>query len=278
MATIVLSVAGEGRGHASRAKTVIEHLRREHRMVLLAPSVAYDLLAAAYAETPQVAVHRIPGLHFCYRGGKLDYLKSAAGAVPYLCRVHSNVSAIANILQRERPVLAITDFEPLLPRAAERCGVPYISPNHQHFLITHDLSRLPWRLRWRAWFVGLPISLFYRRQRRTIVSSFFSAPQKPVHGNVAHTGILLRPEILSAQPVTGKHILVYLRRLAHSGVLKSLRNCGCAARIYGLGKRPAEGKCSFHEVDEEGFLNDLASCYAVLSSAGNQLVGGAMSP
>jgi hypothetical protein len=91
MATIVLSVAGEGRGHASRAKTVIEHLRREHRVVLLAPSVAYDLLAAAYAETPQVAVHRIPGLHFSYRGHKLDYLKSLTGSIPYLRRVSSSV-------------------------------------------------------------------------------------------------------------------------------------------------------------------------------------------
>jgi uncharacterized protein (TIGR00661 family) len=124
--------------------------------------------------------------------------------------------------------------------------------------------------------VGLPIPLFYRRQRRTIVSSFFNLPLKRGGGDVVRTGILLRREILSAHPVVGEHVLVYLRRFAQPAVLESLRNIGRPVRIYGLGKRPAEGNCSFHEVGEQGFLNDLTSCYAVLSNAGNQLVGEAM--
>ena len=32
-----------------------------------------------------------------------------------------------------KPDLVITDFEPLLPRAARLEGVPYISIDHQHF-------------------------------------------------------------------------------------------------------------------------------------------------
>lgn len=276
MAKIVLSVAGEGRGHAARARTVVEHLRREHCMILLAPSVAYDLLAAAYAETPRVTVHRIPGLHFCYREQKLDYLKTVAASIPYLRRVSDSVSWIEDLLRRERPALVITDFEPLLPRAAGRCGLPYVSLDHQHFLVTHDLSQLPRWQRWKAWFVGLPIPLFYRRQRRTIVSSFYRAPLKRSARRVVQTGVLLRPEILAARPVVGEHILVYLRRFVRPEVIESLQNSGREVRVYGLGKRSPEGNCRFHDVDEVNFLRDLSACYAVLSSAGNQLVGEAM--
>jgi uncharacterized protein (TIGR00661 family) len=276
MATIALSLAGEGRGHASRAKTVIEQLRREHRVLLLAPSVAYDLLAAAYRDTPHVSVHRIPGLHFSYRGHKLDYLKSLAGAIPYVRGLSSSVSRIVGLLRRECPALAITDFEPLLPRAAERCDIPYISLDHQHFLLTHDLSGLPWHLRWKAWVVGLPIPLFYRRQRRTIVSSFYQPPLKRGCRGVVQTGVLLRPEILTARPVVGRHILVYLRRFVRPALLDALRDCGREVRIYGLGLRPSEGQLRYCEVDEVNFLNDLASCDAVISNAGNQLVGEAL--
>jgi uncharacterized protein (TIGR00661 family) len=276
MATIALSLAGEGRGHASRAKTVIEHLRREHRVVLLAPSVAYDLLDAAYRDTPHVSVHRIPGLHFCYRGHRLDYLRSLAGAIPYLRSLRSSVSRIVRLLRQERPALAITDFEPLLPRAAERCDIPYLSLDHQHFLLTQDLSGLPWQLRWKAWLVGLPIPLFYRRQRRTIVSSFYAPPLKRGCRGIVQTGVLLRPEILAARPVVGRHLLVYLRRFVRPDLIRALQQCGREVRIYGLGLRPPEGNLRYCEVDEQNFLNDLVSCDAVISNAGNQLVGEAL--
>ncbi|MGE3779673.1 MAG: glycosyltransferase family protein, partial [Pirellulaceae bacterium] len=45
MARIVCSLSGEGRGHATRIAALVEHLRREHDIVLLASHVAYDLLA-----------------------------------------------------------------------------------------------------------------------------------------------------------------------------------------------------------------------------------------
>lgn len=276
MTTIALSLAGEGRGHAVRAKTVIEHLHRDHRVLLFAPRVAYDLLAAAYIDTPQVAVHRIPGLNFRYRGHKLDYARSLASAVPFLRNLPASVARIAALLRQEQPTLAITDFEPLLPRAAEQCGLPYISLDHQHFLVTQDLSRLPWRLRWKAWLVGLPITMFYRKQRRTIVSSFYKLPLKTGCDRVTQTGILLRPELLRATPTAGEHLLVYLRRFVRPKLLDALRNCGREVRIYGLGERQTEARCTYHAVDENNFLRDLSSCFAVVSNAGNQLVGEAL--
>ena len=63
MATIVYSLAGEGRGHATRVRTIVELLRAEHRFVIFAPGDAYDMLAPLYAGS-DVGVIRLPGLHF----------------------------------------------------------------------------------------------------------------------------------------------------------------------------------------------------------------------
>ena len=65
MATIFYSLAGEGRGHATRVRTIVEQLRSEHRFVIFAPGDAFDMLAPLYAES-DVVVQRIEGLRFAY--------------------------------------------------------------------------------------------------------------------------------------------------------------------------------------------------------------------
>jgi hypothetical protein len=65
MAHIVFSLSGEGRGHATRVRAVVEHLREQHRLTLRAPADAFDFLAPLYA-TSEVCVRAIPGLRFHY--------------------------------------------------------------------------------------------------------------------------------------------------------------------------------------------------------------------
>jgi hypothetical protein len=56
-------------------------------------------------------------------------------------------------------------------------------------------------------------------------------------------------------------------------VLASLRR---EVRVYGAGTRPDRDGLRFCEVSVHGFLRDLASCRALVSTAGNQLVGEAL--
>ncbi|MBM4090740.1 MAG: teichoic acid biosynthesis protein [Planctomycetes bacterium] len=276
MAKIFFSLSGEGRGHATRVRALVELLRGEHQLTLFTSLVAYDLLASAYQATPHVRVRRIPGLQFAYRQGRLDYFRSVWNAVPYLGGLPRLVDTLAKMIHDECPDLAIVDFEPALPRAARRCGLPYVSFDHQHFLVVSDLSALPWSLRWRAWLIGLSVGLFCRGQQGTIVSSFFRPPRKRRWAAARQIGALLRPEVLRAEPVEGDHLLVYLRRFAEANVMQALRACGRRVRLYGQGTQPADGNIEYRAVEEEGFLADLASCYALISNAGNQLVGEAL--
>nr|AIA95492.1 CAZy families GT1 protein [uncultured Pirellula sp.] len=69
MAKIFYSMAGEGRGHAVRVRTLTELLRQDHELHLFASDEAFDFLSRFYsAEGPDVRLLRIPGLRFHYSG------------------------------------------------------------------------------------------------------------------------------------------------------------------------------------------------------------------
>jgi uncharacterized protein (TIGR00661 family) len=276
MGRIFYSVAGEGRGHAIRVRTIVEELRREHQVVVFASHVAFDFLNDVFHGSWNVEVRRIPGLCFQYRGRRVSYLNSIRHSIPYLQRLPNLVGTMERLIREQSPDLAITDFEPALPRAARRTGLPFVSFDHQHFLTSFDLSSLPWLLRWKARSIALPVNLFYSGQRETIVSSFFSAPVHQNHAKVTSVGVMVRRELQKAHPCDEGHLLVYLRRFAPPRLMEALRRCGRRVVIYGLGERPCEQNLQYCEVSEVGFLDDLVNCHALISNAGNQLVGEAL--
>ena len=277
MGKIFYSVAGEGRGHATRVRTVVEELRQEHDVVLFAPHVAFKFLDEVYHDAVDVEVRRIPGLQFCYQGRRVSYARSIRESLPYLKNLPQLVNSMERMLREESPDLIITDFEPALPRAAKRLGLPFLSFDHQHFLTAFDLSSLPWSLWMKAQSIATSINWFYTGQRETIISSFFSTPLRPHCENVTSVGVLLRRELQDVRPVHDRHLLVYLRRFAPPKLMQALRRSGREVFIYGLGEQPRDGNLYFHEVNETGFLDDLIHCDALISNAGNQLVGEALS-
>jgi uncharacterized protein (TIGR00661 family) len=275
MSRIFYSVGGEGRGHATRVRTVIEELRHRHTITLFAPGHAYELLAPVYNRT-NVIVKRIPGMLQHNSGSQLNYIKTGLFGAKYLVHLPKLVHVLKKEIQTGRPDLVITDFEASLPRAAKACGVPFISLDHQHFLVVSDLSSLPEKLRKKAVLMGKAVKSYYGGQCSTIVSSFYFPPVKPEFQNVTQTGILLRPEIVQMQTENRPYLVAYLRRCASANVLESLAMCGLEVRVYGLSRRPSFGCLRFYDVDIYRFVDDLTGCRGLVSTAGNQLVGEAL--
>lgn len=84
MAKIFYSLAGEGRGHATRVRAVIQDLEQEHEITVFAPGDAYQLLQPAHRNTA-VTLHHLPGLGFAYgRNRQLDYVKTGLQSLNYL--------------------------------------------------------------------------------------------------------------------------------------------------------------------------------------------------
>ncbi len=276
MAKIFISLSGEGRGHATRVRALVESLAGEHQVRIFAPGDAHPFLARLYAGS-EVRVDPLPGLCFAYDDRhRLRYPATLRRLLTYLRQLPVTLAALTAELRRERPDLVITDFEPALPRAARRCGVPFISLNHQHFLRTYDLSSLPPRLRWHAAYMAAVVGAYYSGQVETIVSSFYFPPLRSGCRRVTQVGVLLREAVRATRPVTHPHLVVYWRKFGSEAVLRALENTGLEARVYGLGARPPRGRLSFQAISETGFLADLAGCTALVCTAGNQLVGEAL--
>jgi uncharacterized protein (TIGR00661 family) len=273
MSKILYSLCGDGRGHATRVRTIVEVLRQNNDIVIYAPWDAYDLLAPVYEGT-EVDVRRIPCLHLLYNSRqKIHYWKTIWQGLSYLYQAPSLIRKLQEEIEREQPDLIITDYEPLLPRAVERYDVPHISLNHQHFLVACDLSSLPTYLRHHTILMREVVKRYTRNQDETIISSFYFPPLKPGYEYCTQIGVLLRPEIIQAQIETKDHIVVYMRRYATPSVMAALRECGCEVRIYGLGALPSSGTLKFFDVDPYRFIEDLSTSRALVCTAGNQLVG-----
>jgi uncharacterized protein (TIGR00661 family) len=78
------------------------------------------------------------------------------------------------------------------------------------------------------------------------------------------------------QPIRSSHLLSYLRRTTPPAVVEMLASLQMPIRVYGLGERPSLGLLEFRAINEQTFVEDLASCDCVIAAAGNQLLGEAL--
>jgi uncharacterized protein (TIGR00661 family) len=273
MARIVYSMSGEGRGHATRVRTMVELLRGEHELLLLAPGDAYALLEGAYRGS-EVRIQRLPGLRFAYnRQQKVSIPGTAVNAWRYLMALPQLKRELCDLFEHFGADLLITDYDPGAPRAAKRSGLPYIALDHQSFATHGKFDWLPGKLRFQLMQIKLVNWLLYHGQRHTISSSFFRPEVKRERDDVTFVGSMLRPQVLAAENVRGEHITAYCRRTVTENVLESLAAAPCEVRLYGLVEKPDRGSIRFKPISEDGFVADLASARAVVANAGNQLLG-----
>jgi len=278
MSKIAISLCGEGRGHATRVATLLEHLAPDHDLLVFTSADALEFLRGHLgADRPRVRLEEIPGVVFQYTGGRLDVMRSIATGLDYQARTLGPlVDRLIAALDDFGADLAITDFEPALPRAAGRLGIPLVSVDHQHFLVAYDLDVLPLSLRWHAWLMGHAVWMVVPEADDTVISAFFRPPLRHGWEHAVQVGPLLRPEVAAARPTDGGFVLSYLRRHTPFSTIEALADCGVPVRVYGLGDREAVGRVSFHAIDDAAFVADLAACTALVAAAGNQLIGEAL--
>ena len=105
MARLAYAVSGEGRGHAARARTLVEDLAAEHEVLLYAPGQAYEMLASCASEG--VEVRSLPGLRFHYSSrNRLDYVATGAGSLGFLRRFPALIRQVRRELEAFEPIKA----------------------------------------------------------------------------------------------------------------------------------------------------------------------------
>jgi uncharacterized protein (TIGR00661 family) len=89
-------------------------------------------------------------------------------------------------------------------------------------------------------------------------------------------GPLLRREVLDQAPSRGEHLLVYMnsgRHLFSRRIEQALLGLDVPVMVYGTGRSGHRGNLRYRPRGNREFVEALATCRAVICTAGNQLVG-----
>jgi len=271
---IAYGVMGYGRGHATRVRSVLPALMEQHDVTVFAGGDAHPVLA------PLAPTIRIPTLGYVYgHGGDLSLAgtlgRNLAG-LSDLVLGGQGLDAVTRQLRDGGFDLVISDSEAWTHHAAERLGLPRISFDHVG-IIAWCRPHFPSEL----WLRGRRDGWVYRRLMgqpdRILICSFY--PAEPVESTTRVMGPVLREELQQAEPRDGDFLLAYFNkgRYQYTASLDlALRRLDARVVIYGTPYHGRVDNLEFRPPSNSGFIRELAGCKAVLSTAGNQLIGEAI--
>lgn len=269
MARIVYGVSGEGSGHSSRARVMLTHLQRLGHTVKV---VSYD---RGYANLKDdFDLFETEGLHIASDDNRVKKVKTFTDNLKRLPRGRRKLNELRQALFNTfEPHAVITDFEPMTAYLAHHHALPLISIDNQH------------RLRYMRF--SCPEALYPDWQlTKNIVRAMIPSPDaalvttfyqgEPLNNRTFLFPPILREEVLRLQPQYQDHILVYLTSGFESfiEVLKQLSHQPFI--VYGSNREAREDNLLYKMPSSNGFLQDLATCRAVMATAGFTLISEAL--
>ncbi|MFO0677888.1 MAG: MJ1255/VC2487 family glycosyltransferase [Polyangiaceae bacterium] len=273
---ILYGVVGEGMGHAMRSRVVLEHLVAQgHEIQIMASGRAKDFLEKRFTD-----VNRIHGFHLIYEENRVrlgrtlwsNVQKGAAG-------VPTNIAAYFDLISERKPELVISDFESWTYLYGKSRNLPILSIDNMQIINRCELPKevtagVETDFQLAKAFVKskLPFCQHY------LITTFFRPPVRKDKTTLVPP--ILRPEIVAAKPTRGEHVLVYQTAEGGAGLVQTLARTGIECRIYGVKRDLKEdevvGNLRYRPFSEKGFIDDLASCRAVIAGGGFTLMGEAV--
>ena len=274
---ILYGVVGEGMGHATRSRAVIEHLlRQEHEVRVVVSGRAHSFLADRLDGWMDLEVHEIEGLHLEFDTEGVDLLETILGNLELVPRrMRKNLEVYAEVAEDGfEPEVVISDFESWAYLYARNHLIPVISIDNMQILarcqhgddLTGDES-LDFQL--ARWAVRLKIPGAYHY----LITSFFYPEVRKRRTTLVPP--ILRPEILAAKREPGDHVLVYKTRSDDDALVPMLQGLPGRFVVYGMGEG-VDGNVQRKGFSETGFVDDLRTARAVIGNAGFSLMSEAV--
>jgi uncharacterized protein (TIGR00661 family) len=270
---ILYGVPGEGMGHATRSKVIIDFLLKEHNVQVVSSSRAYQFLSKSFPGR----VHEIKGLHFAYKNAQVStlgtFLLNLKSAPANLLH---NFSKYLMIDKSFKPDVIISDFESFTHFFAKQHRIPLISIDNMQVMerCTLDID-IPkeetnnYRLAKTIVKAKVPGAKHY------YISSFFPADIRKKDTSIVPP--IVRDAILKAEVSNAGHILVYQTSSSLSGIKQVLHQIpDLKFYVYGFNKDEKDKNVIFKTFSEQGFVNDLASAKAVIANGGFSFISEAV--
>ena len=274
---ILYGVVGEGMGHAMRSAVVLSHLvERGHDVRIVVSGRAASYLAKLYPSQ----VTEITGLSMSYEDNEVQKRKTALANLKKLTGLPDNIREYMRMAEAFHPDVVISDFESWAYMFARGQGIPVISVDNMQ-IIARCRHQRSVKVDRKAYYLakGL-VKAKLPRCNAYLITTFFYPPLKKNRTSL-HPPIL-RDVILKARAnaTDGAHVLVYQSGDSHGSLVQVLEHLDTEFRVYGLRRdidAPVrEGNILYCPFSEQGFIDDLASCRAVVAGGGFTLMGEAV--
>lgn len=268
MAKIIYGVSGEGSGHSSRARLISEFLLSQGHQVNI---VSYD---RGYRNLKDdFDVLEIVGLSIVSEDNEVSKLKTIAANLAKIPSGKRAFDALRALFKSFQPDVVLCDFEPCTAYLSTHYGIPLVSIDNQHRMRYMEYD-IPAELKKDAFITESIIRTIVPKPWVSLITTFHTGQLKNSHSFLFPP--ILRRAVIERRPTEEKHILIY----ATSGFDSLLGNLRLFQRekfkVYGYNRSAQEDNLTFcpHSVDE--FLDDLASCKAVIATAGFTLISEAL--
>lgn len=265
MAKIVYGVSGEGSGHSSRAREMLNHLVGQGHECRV---VSYD---RGYANLKDdFEVFETEGLQIHSVENQVSVTKTFVDNIARLSDGFSKLRQLRHeVFKAFQPDVVVTDFEPMTAYLANHYELPLITVDNQHRMRYMAYS-CPDHLRQSAMVTETVIRLIVPKPDVSLVTTFYVG--KVTNDRTFLFPPILRSAITDVAPTRGNHIVVYLTQ-SFDAVLDMFSGFPREKFIvYGHDKTLEQGNVSYREFDANGFVADLASCKAVIATAGFTLM------
>jgi uncharacterized protein (TIGR00661 family) len=274
---VLYGVTGEGMGHATRSRVVIEHLRaRGHAVKVVASDRAYAMLSRHFPD-----VVEIRGLRVAYADGAMDLAGSLRVNLAGLPSTVVRNAEVYRQLERFDPRAVVSDFESLSYLFGAARGLPVFSVDNHQVIARCDHRRV----------LGPADATDFRRVeafvaaklpacRHYVVTTFYYPPVRPAcAASTTLVAPILRAEVrraaLGAAP--GEHVLVYQTAEGDSRLVEVLQRFAPQRFVvYGLRRDAILGNVVCKGFSEAGLVRDLAAARAVVANGGMSLLGEAL--
>jgi len=271
---ILYGVPGEGMGHATRSKVIIDHLlEKGHNVHVVSSARAFQFLDKAFPGR----VVEIKGFHFAYKNAEvsktatfISNLRSAGKNIVY------NTSKKWMIERSFHPDVVISDFESFSFFFAKEHSLPIISIDNMQVMDRCMLDvaiakeeKNNFRLAKNIVKAKVPGCDHY------FITSFFDGAIRKKDTRLVPP--IVRKAIQDITVTKGKHVLMYQTSSSLKTVKETLQLLpGELFYVYGMNLDERVGNVIFKPFSEAGFIEDLAGAKAVIANGGFSFISEAI--
>lgn len=284
---ILFLVQGEGRGHLTQAISLGQILRGAgHKIVgaMVGTSPGRNI-PSFFQEQLFAPVHHFAAPNIIYKahGGGMNVGRTIATHLAYLPKYLRSLHSIHQTVRRINPDLIVSFYDTYggLYNLIYRPGIPMICIAHQYLLL-HPKFLFPEKSRISQFLINLNSQSTSWLSAKKLALSFREIPSAPAR-KITVVPPLLRKEVTRLMPHQGDFILVYMTHHSLSKQVIDWHTKHPDVQLHcfwdkaaAAGEFAYDDTLTFHQINSEKYLRMLATCRALVTTAGFESVCEAM--